>query len=188
MAKPRSESKRNDLLAAATRVIVVQGLSASTATIAKAAGVATGSLFTYFETKAQLFNELYLDLKADMATAAIQDVEPNADLHTELLQAWTNWMAWAVANPGKRRALAQLGVSEEITATTRTAAHETMAGLARLMERARADGPMKAAPMELAAAIMNSLAETTMDFMVQDPIYADEHCHVGFNALWRVLT
>jgi hypothetical protein len=34
---------------------------------------------------------------------------------------------------------------------------------------------------------MNSLAEATMDFMVQDPTHADKHCKVGFDALWRVL-
>ena len=57
---------------AATRVIVTQGLSAPTATIAQEAGVSNGSLFTYFETKANLFNQLYLDLKTGMAAAALE--------------------------------------------------------------------------------------------------------------------
>ena len=48
---------------AATRFIVTHGLSAPTAGIAKEAGVANGSLFTYFETKTDLFNQLYLELK-----------------------------------------------------------------------------------------------------------------------------
>jgi hypothetical protein len=34
---------------------------------------------------------------------------------------------------------------------------------------------------------MNSLAEATMDFMVQDPNNADKHCKAGFDALWRVI-
>jgi AcrR family transcriptional regulator len=60
MARPRSEDKRNAIMAAAARVIVTHGLSAPTATIAQEAGVSNGSLFTYFETKADLFNQLYL--------------------------------------------------------------------------------------------------------------------------------
>ena len=43
------------------------------------------------------------------------------------------------------------------------------------------------APFAFVAAIMTSLAEATMDFMVHDPTNADEHCKVGFGALWRML-
>ena len=66
VARPKSDDKRGAILAAATRVIVAQGLSAPTAGIAKEAGVANGSLFTYFEKKSDLFNALYLELKIDM--------------------------------------------------------------------------------------------------------------------------
>ncbi|MGA3213836.1 MAG: TetR family transcriptional regulator, partial [Terriglobales bacterium] len=55
MARPRSEDKRNAPMAAATRVIVIHGLRAPTALIAQEAGVFNGSLFTYFETKTDLF-------------------------------------------------------------------------------------------------------------------------------------
>jgi AcrR family transcriptional regulator len=51
MARPKSDEKRSAILEAATRIIVAQGLSAPTAGIAKEAGVANGSLFTYFEQK-----------------------------------------------------------------------------------------------------------------------------------------
>lgn len=175
-------------MAAATRVIVAQGLSAPTAMIAQEAGVANGSLFTYFETKAEMFNALYLELKAGMASAAMTGLPTGADLRQQLFFVWSKWMAWAVANPDQRRALAQLGMSDEITPATRAAGHKTMAGIAELMQRSRAHGPMRDAPMAFVAAIMNSLAETTMDFMVQEPAHADKHCKVGFEALWRVLT
>ena len=66
MARPKSEDKRNAILAAATQVIAEQGLGAPTARIAKVAGVAEGTLFTYFESKDVLLNELYLDIKAGM--------------------------------------------------------------------------------------------------------------------------
>ncbi len=174
-------------MAAATRVIVTHGLSASTAMIAQEAGVANGSLFTYFETKADLFNQLYLQLKAGMASAALEGLLAGTELREQVFRLWSNWMNWAVSNPEKRRALAQLGVSDEITPATRAAGHKTMAGIAELLERSRANGPMRNAPMGFLAAIMNSLAEATMDYMVQDPANAKKHCKVGFDALWRVI-
>jgi hypothetical protein len=83
--------------------------------------------------------------------------------------------------------LAQLGVSDEITPATRAVAHKTMASLANLMEQLRTNGLLRKASKGFAAAIMNSLAETTMDFMIHDPANAKKHCKVGFEALWRVI-
>ena len=110
MPRPRSGEKRSAILEAATRIIVMQGLSAPTMGIAKEAGVANGSLFTYFETKADLFNQLYLELKAEMASAAMKDFPKGAEPREQLWNLWQHWMNWAASYPEKRRALAQLGV------------------------------------------------------------------------------
>ena len=187
MARVKSEDKRHAIMEAATRLIVAHGLNAPTAMIAQEAGVANGTLFTYFETKADLFNQLYLELKAGVASAALQGLPAEDELCQQVFHIWSNWMDWAVCNPEKRRALAQLGVSDEITSETRAAAHKTMIGLAELMERMRVNGPLRDTPIGFAAAIMNSLAEATMDFMIHDPANAKEHCKAGFDALWRVI-
>ena len=174
-------------MAAATRVIVTHGLSAPTALIAQEAGVSNGSLFTYFDTKADLFNQLYLELKAEAASASLEGFPTEAELRKQAFHVWSNWMGLAVSHPEKRRALAQLGVSDEITPTTRAAAHKAMAGIAELLERMRANGPLRNTPMGFVLAIMNSLADTTMDFIIHDPANAKKHCKVGFDALWRVI-
>ncbi|MGH3247613.1 MAG: TetR/AcrR family transcriptional regulator [Trebonia sp.] len=187
MARPKSDDKRDALLAAATRVIVAQGLSAPTAVIAREAGVSNGSLFTYFETKADLFNQLFLELKTGMAAASLEGLPLQEPLREQFSRMWSNWMRWATSNPDKRRALALLSVSDDIAPQTRAASHLAMAEIAEMLERARAGGPMPDAPMEFVVAIMNSLAEATMDFMVSDPARADEHSRVGFDALYRVV-
>ena len=187
MPRPKSDEKRRAILEAATRIIVLQGLSAPTAGIAKDAGVANGSLFTYFETKTDLFNQLYLELKTEMASAAMRDLPTRAEPREQLLHLWQHWMNWAVSYPEKRRALAQLGVSDEITPETRAAGHKTMAGVAELLEHIRASGPMRKAQMGFVVAIMNSVAEATIDFMTQDSAHSRKHCKEGFQALWRMV-
>jgi AcrR family transcriptional regulator len=187
MARPKSEDKRDALMAAATRVIAAQGLSAPTAVIAREAGVSNGSLFTYFATKADLFNQLYLELKTGMATVSLEGLSMKAPLREQFSRMWSNWMHWATSNPDKRRALALLDVSDNIAQETRAASHRAMAEVAGMLERARARGPMRDAPMGFVVAMMNSLAEATMDFMVKDPANADEHCRIGFDALCRML-
>ena len=69
MARPKSDDKRNAILAAATQVVAEQGVGAPTATIARVAGVAEGTLFTYFATKDELLNRLYLELKLELSQA-----------------------------------------------------------------------------------------------------------------------
>jgi AcrR family transcriptional regulator len=188
MARPKSEDKRNAILAAATRVIVTQGLSAPTAMIAREAGISNGSLFTYFNTKAELFNQLYLELKASTAEAAdLEGLPAGAKLREQVFHIWSNWMTWSMSNLEKRRALAQLHVSDEITPATRAKAHETMAGIAELLERVRAGGPLRTVPMSFVVAILNSLADATIDYMIHDPSNAKKHCKVGFDALWRAI-
>jgi AcrR family transcriptional regulator len=187
MAKPKSEEKRNAIMAAATRIVATQGLGAPTAVIAQEAGVANGTLFTYFETKTDLLNELYLELKTEMATAALDGLPIKADLRKQAFHIWKGSMGWGVADPDKRRAFAQLCVSDEITAATRAEGHKVMIPVADVMERIRADGPMRNASMTFVVAVMDALAETTMDFMIRDPANAEKHCKTGFDALWRAI-
>lgn len=187
MPRPKSDDKRRAILAAATRTIVTKGLSASTAGIAKEAGVANGSLFTYFVTKTDLFNQLYLELKSETASTAMGGLSEGADLHNQMFHVWRNWTNWAVSFPEKRRALAQLAVSGEITTANRALGHKMMAALAELADHSRASGPMRRAPLAFVLSLMNALAEATMDFMTQDPANAKKHCKEGFEALWRML-
>ncbi|WP_241190326.1 TetR/AcrR family transcriptional regulator, partial [Enterobacter kobei] len=51
MARPKSEDKKQALLDAATAAFAQSGIAASTALIARKAGVAEGTLFRYFATK-----------------------------------------------------------------------------------------------------------------------------------------
>jgi hypothetical protein len=122
-----------------------------------------------------------------MAATSLEGLAAEAPLRQQFFRMWSNWMRWATSNPGRRRALALLSVSDDVAEEARAASHQAMADIARLLERARADGPMRDAPMDFVVALMNALADATMDFMVNDPANADEQCRAGFDALCRVL-
>lgn len=74
MARPKSEDKKQALLEAATQAIAQSGIAASTAVIARNAGVAEGTLFRYFATKDELINTLYLHLKQDLCQSMIMEL------------------------------------------------------------------------------------------------------------------
>ena len=187
MPRPRSDDKRAAIMSAAARVIASQGLGAATATIAKEAGVSNGSLFTYFDTKADLLNQLYLELKTDMGAAALGGLADGGDVREQLLHMYSRWLRWATAYPHKRRALAQLEVSDEITQPTHKAASQALTGIAEILERSRENGPMRDAPLVFVVALANAIADTTIDFILRDPDNADTHSRAGFDALWRMI-
>ncbi|MBN9391010.1 MAG: TetR/AcrR family transcriptional regulator [Chloroflexi bacterium] len=187
MARPKSEDKREAIMAAATKIFAAQGLSAPTAIIAKEAGVANGSLFNYFQTKADLLNQLYLELKTEMAAVSLTGLPTESDIKHQLFYMWSRWLEWATSYPDKRRTLTYLGVSDEITPASHHAGSQAMAGIARLLERSRENGPMQDAPLGFVVSLMTALAEATIDYMVQDPANAKNHCKVGFDAMWRIV-
>jgi AcrR family transcriptional regulator len=174
-------------MSAAARVIASEGPSATTATIAKEAGVSSGSLFTYFETKAELLNQLYVELKIEMGAVGLEGIPRDSDLRSQMLHMWCNWARWAVKCPEKRRALARLSVWDEITEESRKASGHAVMGIAALLERSRKNGPLRDAPIGLVAALMSAMADATMDFMINDPANAEKHCMTAFDGLWRML-
>lgn len=174
-------------MSAATRVIASQGLGAPTATIAQEASVSNGSLFLYFDTKAILLNELYLDLKTEMGLAAMDGLPTESEPREQVLHMWTQWMRWATANPDKRRAIAQLDVAGEITAESHETVRQSLSGIAELLERICADGPMQDAPLGFVLILANAMANATIDAMIREPAQAGACSAAAFDALWRVL-
>ncbi|MDO3411548.1 TetR/AcrR family transcriptional regulator [Saccharibacillus sp. CPCC 101409] len=186
MARPRSDIKPSAIIAGATRVIASQGLSASTAAIAKESGVSNGSLFTYFETKADLLNKLYVELKTEMAEATLEGLTDDRDLREQALRVWSQWLNWATSYPEKRRTLALLNVSDDITAESQQTASRAMTEVRKLLNRVSENGPMRDTPLEFRLSLMNGVAEATIQFMIHDPADADTHCTAGFEAFWRM--
>jgi AcrR family transcriptional regulator len=187
MARPRSEDKRNAILDAATQVIAVEGVSAPTAKIAKLAGVAEGTLFTYFNNKDELLNELYLQLKAELRTVMLSAAPAKKSPRSTALHAWTSYVNWGVADPGKRKVVAQLSVSERITEQSRAAGMAGFTDLNAFLSQSIGSKLLRQQPAAFVGSILGAIAETTMEFMVRDPARAEQYSQAGFEAFWNAL-
>lgn len=67
------------------------------------------------------------------------------------------------------------------------AVSHAFSGIAELLERSRADGPMQDAPLGFVLTLTSAIAEATIDAMIREPAEADSHSRIGFDAMWRVL-
>jgi AcrR family transcriptional regulator len=188
MARPLSEQKRNAIVEAAIATVAQEGTAASTSLVARRAGVAHGSVFHYFETKADLLNAAYLRLKAELDDAVVDGLSTEADPVGQLKHMWMHWMRWGTANPERRRALARLGNSDILSPETRGQS-KAMAqiGIA-VVEQVSAGGAFRGQPFTFVASFLDAVANATMDFMIAEPDRADETCETAFQGVKRALT
>jgi AcrR family transcriptional regulator len=187
MARPRSEDKRNALLDSALRVFAEQGLGAPTAKIAKGASVAEGTLFNYFENKDELLNQLYLELKAQLRDVMLPGYPRDADLKSRLRHAWHAYVGWGVEHPQKRKVMALLMMCERVSEASKIAGSEAFNDISKHMQEGLKSGALREQPPTFIAAIMRSLADTTMDFMSAEPQQAERYCTAGFEAYWNAI-
>jgi AcrR family transcriptional regulator len=149
------------------------------------AGIAEGTLFVYFPTKDVLFNALYLSLKREVIAMIMSGFPVKAGAKVQALHFWTCYVNWGVVNPDKRHAMARLNVSDRITEETRGQASRESAGCFDVLEVRLASGSLSGSSPAFVAAMMSSLAETTMAFMVEQPERAEVFLRSGFEAFWR---
>jgi AcrR family transcriptional regulator len=185
MARPKSEQKRAALLNAVAEILAERGLAAArTSEIAQRAGVAEGTLFSYFPSKSALLNELYVHIKGDMCDALAKHYVRTDTFRIRVQSLWNAYIDWGLANPVANKAVNQLATSSVITAEThaKTNAMFPDAGIAAGASR---DGVL-AGQAEFAEAIFIALADTTMAFAAREPRKAKAYKANGFAALWKM--
>lgn len=188
MARPKSLDKRNAILAAATELIAEQGLSAPTSKIAQAAGVAEGTLFTYFETKERLFNDLYLALKHGEREEVMHNFPFQASLEERARHFWDTFVAFGVNHPDKYKVVILLNFSDLINEQTQRVAREGYEALDVMIQECLNSGALKDQSSEFGGALIISLMNMTITFILQHPTEAERFRDTGFTAFWHAVT
>jgi AcrR family transcriptional regulator len=190
MARPKSEDKRNAILDAATRLFADRGLTAApTSEISKQAGVAEGTLFTYFKTKDDLINALYREIKLELADAMMSDFPRKKNVGTRLRHVWDRYVNWGIANPKQRKVLAQLTVSEVLTKESRDAGGAPFVEFQAVIRDAMEQHVFRNdVPVELISRSLAALVEATLELTVSHPSKAKQYRDSGFQMFWSSVT
>ena len=188
MARPKSLEKRDAILAAAIELIAEQGLSAPTSKIAQVAGVAEGTLFTYFETKERLLNDLYLALKRGERENMMREYPFRASLEERARSFWNTSVAFGVNHPDKYKVVLLLSVSDHISEQTKRLGGEGYEALDAMLQECLASGALGDQPSEFGGALLTSLMNMTTTFILQHPAEAERFRDAGFTAFWHAVT
>lgn len=186
MARARSPEKRAAILRAAVREVAQAGVGASTARIAKAAGLAEGTLFTYFATKDDLLNELYVELKSEVYQRMNAEFPERAGVRERARHVWTVYLHWAMEKPDERKASVQLNVSDRVTPETRERIGEARGAVAQTMHEVGQRGAFKTLPAGFASSAMAAMQEAVMESAAKRPRQKAMLIEQGFDAFWRM--
>ena len=183
----RSLVMRSRIIEGAVEVVADDGVAASTAVIAKHVGVAQGSVFHHFETKAGLLDAVFAVLKKELREAVIADLDDALPLEDKLWLIWQRWTDWGTRNPARRRALLLIGVSDYVSSQTRQESElESIVGV-KLFKEASRTGVLRQQSIRFVGALVEAVANSTMDMMALEPARADEYRLAGFRAMRNML-
>ena len=187
MARPKSEGKRAAILAAAITLIALDGPGAPTSKMAQLAGVAEGTLFTYFASKDELLNQLYLSLKQELKAAMLVGYPAGAAPRDRLHHVWRQLLAWGVGDPARRKVLAQLSTSDKISAHNKDVGMRSFDDVTDLVRDCVTHPLLRGQPTMFAAALLGAISETTLDFMLKDGANAEQYSAAGFETFWHAI-
>lgn len=187
MARVRSPEKRRAILEGAVEEIAKSGLSASTAEIARSAGVAAGTLFTYFASKDELLNELYFELKTEVYARVNGEFPHGASLERRARHVWSSFLRWAIDFPLKRKASVLLNVSDLITAGTRARTSAERGAVDATLSELGSRPALRGLPPGFAAATMSAMQEATLNFIAKQPKQREQIIERAFQVFWRAL-
>jgi AcrR family transcriptional regulator len=159
----------------------------STASISQEAGVATGTLFLYFENKEELVNELYLECKDDYAAYMEAEVWECKNFKSRIKYIWDRNLDWKVQNPHKLKFMMQFCSSPYITKMTQEKALNRLRLINDVIKQAVDNNEVSTSSTEMLAAMI-------MGYFHSAALFLLDHSHSknfkkwseeSFNFLWK---
>ncbi|MBL0521263.1 TetR/AcrR family transcriptional regulator [Aeromonas enteropelogenes] len=183
--------KRRQILDAALALCAEDGLQgAATARIAKAAGVANGTLFHHFPSKEALILQLYQDVKQRMG-AAICEADPALSLREQTRHYWQLTMAWMLAHPNELKFVLGFFHSPMLARETRSKVlNDALRFLPALLAQGQASGELMQAPAPLMLEVCQGQFLACASLFVDQPeLGQDAHWQASAFALfWSAIS
>jgi AcrR family transcriptional regulator len=187
LARPKSDKKRKAILNAAVELFADKGIAhAPTSAISACAGVAEGTLFTYFKTKDELLNELYREMRLEI-DREMADYPFAADARSRLRFVWDRFLDMAKKYPKRLKVQQQLRGSGRLLKDAEAPNTVIMELLHTTKEGAEMGG-LPHASAEYLVLMFRAQAEATAEFIAAHRELESVSRELGFRLIWRALT
>jgi len=185
--------KKQAILDSALHLFVEQGFHAtSTASIAKKAGVATGTLFHHFANKSALLNHLFITIKQafadDISQALASTVSDGKDIKSDTEYLWQQAIDWALRNPMQQRFFLQYSMSSDIEPSVRDQAmHSVLHFIVVLIEQGQQQKIIADFPLPLMLENCHGQYLAAIRYFTDNPQLGDDPAqrNASFELFWR---
>lgn len=153
MPRPKDQTKVRAIFKAALTVVLNSGyVHLKMSEVAKEAGVATGTLYTYFKDKNGLINALFRDLKRSKMKAVFQGYDPEAPFYEGFKVLWMNYLQAGLQEPARNLFIDQYKNSEYLDEASQILSDNYYVPFYNYLDQAKEQGFIRDVPTRLMTA------------------------------------
>ena len=187
MVRKLSPEKREQFLRSALRLFVANDVQhTSTASIAREAGTATGTLFLYFPTKQELINELILKISRDQSDHIKTLLVPSLSARETFFRIWDGSVRWFLVNMDAYQYVRQVRDSGTIPEAVVFETAKSLEYYYDAIRKGLEEGAIKPYPAEVIGTILYQDIVAVMEHLrlQPDPGKQEEAIQQGFELFW----
>ncbi len=186
------QEKEKQLIEASIDLFAREGFwNTPTSQIAKHAGVATGTLFNYFESKAVLIDAVYKQLKQEWLQSIMIGYPENGMLKARLEHIWFRFIDWGLRFPVRYSLLMQLKLSNLVSVEAQQSQEKELAFAVAMVEQGIEEGLFVDIPADYFGQIFYAQLEAAVAY-AQENNLADmpltRHIAQSFEIFWKGIT
>jgi AcrR family transcriptional regulator len=163
MPRIKDENKIIAIYEATLALVLKSGYAElNMAALAKEAGIATGTIYTYFKNKEALINQLYLYLKEEKVRQMFKQYRTADNFYLSFQKLWTAYFKISMNEYHKMMFIEQYAYSSIITATTRKKADALLMPMIDLLQGAQKEQLIKTVEPEI---ILSSITGAVLEIV-----------------------
>lgn len=161
MPRVKDQNKIQAIYHATLALVLKSGYAElNMAAVAQEAGIATGTIYTYFKNKEALINQLYLHLKEEKVKLMFKKYNEDDNFYVSFQKLWLAYFKISMNEYHKMMFIEQYAYSSVITGVTRKKADALLAPMIELLHRAQQEQLIKSvAPEIILSAITGAVLE-----------------------------
>jgi AcrR family transcriptional regulator len=184
--KPKDDEKLRSIATATFTLVEQTGLSGLTmATIARQAGLATGTLYVYFKSKEELLVALYELAKTETAASLMHGDDPATPFRSRFQRLWMNWLEHRLTHYAQVVFMEQYYNSPWFSDASRDLSTRLFKGWVDLFETAKTQQILKNVPTPLLLNSFGGSVRETANMLRSGTLTRTEaHLAMAFGVCW----